>query len=120
MLIDNEDWNELPPLVKARQLAEAAEAAVRDGHEQVAVGYYKQSLNLYRGHGDRRNVARILVRLGYLAGWADFGDGLDMFSRKRTLGEEALVLFRDLGDQEGIASALSMLSAVMPRDEGHA
>lgn len=116
----DEAWNDLPAHEKARSLSEAAKEAARQGQEQTAFAYYTQSLNLYRGLGDRANVARILVNLSYLAGWADFGDGLDMFARRRRLGEEALALYREVGDRKGTAAALITLAAVMPRDEAHA
>jgi len=116
MELFTEAWNDLSPLEKADSLFEAAKQAANDGLDQIAVGYFIQSLNLYRGHNHTPGIAAALVRLGYLAGWADFGDGLDMFTRKRTLGEEAVMQYRDLGDKGGLADALCMLSAVEPNE----
>jgi hypothetical protein len=114
------DWNALSPLEKAHQLSEAAAQARRDGRDQMACALYLQSLNLYRGRDDKPNIARTLLRLGYLAGWADFGDGLDMFSRFRTYGGEALALCRELGDKGGAAEALCLLARSAARPEADA
>lgn len=95
---------------KARMLAEQGAQACRDGLEQAAFGYYVQSLNLYRGLDDRPNIVRILVHLSYLSGWADFGDGLDMFQRRQKLGEEAIPLAREIGDKALLAKTLCAFS----------
>ena len=68
------DWNALPPAEKAESLAKQAAQARRDGQDQLACSCYIQSLNLYRGLDDRPNTLRMLIRLSYLSGWADFGD----------------------------------------------
>jgi tetratricopeptide (TPR) repeat protein len=105
------DWNALPPAEKARTLAEQARQAQREGQDQLAYGYYVQSLNLYRGLEDRHNIVRLLIRISYLVGWADFGDGLDMFTRRQKLGEEALPLAREIGDGALLAEALCAFAA---------
>ncbi len=93
----NQDRDALPSAEKAHSLTEMAAQARRDGQDQLACNYYVQSLSLYRGLEDRTNIVRILIRLGYLSGWADFGDGLDMFSRHQKLGEEAIPIARQIG-----------------------
>jgi tetratricopeptide (TPR) repeat protein len=111
------NWNELSPAEKARTLAEYARQASREGDDQSAYGYYAQSLNLYRGLDDRPNILRNLIRISYLSGWADFGDGLDMFARRQTLGEEAVPLAREIGDSALLASALCAFSVGFPSEQ---
>ena len=108
------DWNLLPPSEKARSLAEMARQARMDGQDQAAYHYYSQSLHLYRGLEDRPNIVRSLIRLAYLTGWADFGDGLDMITRRNRLGDEALPLAREIGDPALLAEALCAFSAGQP------
>src|SRR5690348_12102151 len=100
------DWNDLAPLEKAHSLAASAAEAHRQGQDQIAYAYYAQALNLFRGQEDRVNSVRMLVRISYLAGWADFHDGLDMFTRRQVLADEALPLARDIGDPKLLAAAL--------------
>lgn len=104
----SEEWCQLPPTEKARSLTQAAAEARTEGHDQAACEYYLQALSLYRGLGDGLNTARTLARLAYLAGRADFGDGLDVFTRPQRLSEEALEFFRTAGDRAGEAEALIM------------
>jgi hypothetical protein len=105
------DWNLLPPAEKARTLVEKGKQAQHEGQDQMAYGYFVQSLNLYRGLEDQPNVVRGLIRLAYLTGWADFGDGLNMIERRQRLGNEALPLARQIGDKALLASALCAFSA---------
>ncbi len=105
------DWNALSPVEKADSLTKQAKRAQKDGQDQLACSCYIQSLNLYRGLDDRPNTLKILIRLGYLSGWADFGDGLDMFTRRRSLGKEALPLAREIGDNSLLAQALVAFAA---------
>ena len=117
---DATDWNALSPSEKARTLSEFGKQASREGQDQLAYGYYAQSLNLYRGLEDRPNILRLLIRLSYLTGWADFGDGLDMFARRHKLAEEAMPLARELGDSVLLAAALCAFSAGLPQVQAKA
>lgn len=100
------DWNALSPLEKAHSHAASAAEAQKAGQDQAAFAYCVQALNLYRGLDDHANVVRMLLRLSYLAGWADFQDGLDMFTRRRKLAEEVFPLAREIGDPKLLAEAL--------------
>ena len=108
------DWNAFSPLEKARSLADSAAQAQKQGQDQVAYAHYVQALNLYRGLGDRVNIVRMLIRINYLAGWADFHDGLDMFTRKRVLADEALPLAREINAPKLLAVALCAFSSSVP------
>ena len=96
---------------RAAALMEQGRQAERDGHEQHAFHCYAESLALCRGLGNRAEIVRLLIRISYLSGWADFGDGLDMFSRRARLAEEALPLARESGDAALLAEALCAFSA---------
>ncbi len=107
----NSESNELSAAERALSLVALAKQAQCDGLDQLAHDYYRQSLNLYRELQDKSNILRLLIRLAYLSGWADFGDGLDMMTRRDKLGEEALPLARDVGDKTLLAEALCAFAA---------
>src|SRR5436190_8940167 len=108
---------DLPPVEKARALLEQARAERREGRDAFAHGYCTQSLNLFRGHGDRQGTAAALLELADLALHHN-PTGQNSFERRKALCEEALALYRELGDQRGIASALQWLASVVPHAEG--
>ncbi len=108
------DWNSLTPSEKAGSLADMAAQAELDGCDQLAYGFYTQSLNLYRGFDDRINVLKLLIKISSILLRADFGDGQDMFARRRKMGEEALPLAREIGNISLQASALSAFAVGMP------
>src|SRR5262249_20683100 len=112
-----DDLNDLPARKKATALFERGQAARRDGHDPFAHGYYTQSLNLCRGHGDRPGEAAALVARADLALHYNPTDQ-DPFSLRKSLAEEALAIYRDLGDKRGTAHALRVLASVMPKEEG--
>jgi tetratricopeptide (TPR) repeat protein len=96
---------------------ELARLARQGGKDQAASSYYIQSLNLYRGMDEAAGVVRCLIQLSSLAGWSDFGDGLDMFARRQKLAQEALPLARELGDQALLAETLCAFAAGLPHDQ---
>lgn len=98
---------------QARALEEEAVQARRDGLEQQAYECYARSLALYRVIEDRAGIVRVLIRISHLSGWADFGDGLDMFTRRQRIVEEVLPLARELGDKALLADALGAFSAAV-------
>jgi tetratricopeptide (TPR) repeat protein len=112
-----DDLNDLPPLEKARALFERGQAARREGRDHFAHGYYTQSLNLCRGHGDRPGEAAALVALADLALHYNPTDQ-GPFSLRKSLAEQALAIYRDLGDKRGTARALRVLASVMPKEDG--
>jgi tetratricopeptide (TPR) repeat protein len=108
-----ENFNELPPVEKARVLREQAAAARRAGQEEQAKGLMTQSLNLCRGHGDQQGIADSLVVLADLALHTVSGDE-DPFTLRRRLSEEALGIYREIADRLGIARAARVLATVTP------
>jgi hypothetical protein len=112
-----EELNDLPPVEKARALLERGHAARREGRDEVAHGYYTQSLNLFRGHRERQGIADALVRLADLALHYN-PTGESPFARRHALGEEALAIYREIGDRSGAASALRVLASIAPHAEG--
>ncbi len=107
---------DLPPVEKARALLEQARGERREGRDAYAHGYCIQSLNLFRGHGDRRGEAAALVELADLALHYNPTDE-DAFSRRSTLAEEALAIYRELEDKQGTARALRVLASITPQTE---
>jgi G-protein signaling modulator 2 len=102
---------DLPPVEKARALLEQARAERREGRDAMAHGYCTQSLNLFRGHGDRQGTAAALLELADLALHHN-PTNEDAFSRRKALSEEALAIYRELGDKRGTASALRVLASI--------
>src|SRR5437879_5434400 len=108
---------DLPPVEKARALLEQARAERREGRDALAHGYCTQSLNLFRGHGDRQGMAAALLELADLALHYN-PTGENSFERRKALCEEALGIYRELGDKRGTARALRLLASIMPQAEG--
>jgi tetratricopeptide (TPR) repeat protein len=87
----------------------------REGADQ-AEGCYRESLELYRGLGNRHGVASALENLGVVAPYRDDYEGA------QALLEESLVLRRDLQDRSGIAASARFLGhlALRTRQFDHA
>lgn len=109
-----EEFNSLPVREKAKWLYDSGQNVLRKGDHAGAHAYFTQSLNLFRGVKDKGGTARCLVALGKLIGWAGSND----FQARRPMGEEALSLFREVGDDAGIAGALEMMASIASLEEG--
>ena len=107
------EFNLLSVPEQAQWLYDSARDASKLGDHAVAQGYLIQSLNLFRGLDDKGGTARCLVELGQMLGWPGSKD----FHSRRSMGEEALVLFREMGDHSGIARALAMMASSCQPDE---
>lgn len=96
---------------QAKALQGAGLLAGAQGDHERAIGYYEESLVLFRDLGDRRGIADVLGNLGTIS----FQQGEIGWAVARH--EEALALRRALGDTRGIASSLNNLG-VMAQTEG--
>jgi tetratricopeptide (TPR) repeat protein len=115
--MDEDAIYDLPPLEKARALLERARTERRQGRDAFAHAYCVQSLNLFRGHRDRPGEAAALLELADLALHHN-PTGDNSFERRKRLCEEALAIYRTLGERRGTASALRLLASVVPHAEG--
>jgi tetratricopeptide (TPR) repeat protein len=113
----DEELNDLPPVEKARALFQRAHEARREGHDPFAHGFYTQALNLFRGHGDRKGEADALLALADLALHYN-PTGQHPFDRRKALCEEALAIYRELGDQRRMARTFRLLASVVPKADG--
>jgi tetratricopeptide (TPR) repeat protein len=97
---------EEPTLARAKALEAAGALALYQGELQATRALLKESLALYRQHGQQSGIAWALFHLGWMCH--------DHFREKaaRRFLHEALVLFRLLGDRRGVAQALNALGLV--------
>jgi tetratricopeptide (TPR) repeat protein len=100
--------------LRADALKGAGNLAWYQGDYQPAAELLEASLDLYRGFGNRGNVAHVLNTLGLIA------DGRGDHARALALYEECLALRRDLDDASGIACVLNNLAIVACRQEQYA
>ena len=97
---------ETPAIVRARGHLGAGICTWYQGDFETAITHFETSVELYRGLGDRRGVARPLT---YLA-WLNTFRG--EFARTRALAEEAVGICREVGDRQGEAWATARLGIV--------
>jgi predicted ATPase len=84
------------------------------GDEQTAVTHYEDALAAYRALGDLYNIGYTLVQLAKLGdlGSVDRPGNPGDQDRARIRGEEALKLYRDLGNTRGTARALHQVAYI--------
>jgi tetratricopeptide (TPR) repeat protein len=108
-------WAKDDPVAYARLLEALGGIAYWQGDFQAAVPRYKASLDLWRGLGDRAEIANALYNLAFTydidANATAVSPGNDM-SLGRPLLEESLAIYREIGDPRGIGNVLwAMASA---------
>jgi non-specific serine/threonine protein kinase len=91
---------------RARAFNHAGEVAQWQGDFGAAVGWFEQSLALYRALGDTSGTALSLSGMGLVV------ERLGDYARATLLQEEALALLRELGDRVGTAGSLNHLGWV--------
>ena len=98
-----------PPELRARAYSAAGGIAYWRSNAQDTYRYYDEALGLARSADDRALLAAAL----YDAGFAPVPGETTQRERMRLgqpMWEEALAIFRDLGDEAGVASSLWALS----------
>lgn len=95
----------IPASVRAKALRVAVALVNSLGDYDLAMAYCEESLRLAREARDKLNIAWALSNLGFHV-WL-----FDDLSRLRL--EEALALFREIGDEFGISHSLRRLAAVL-------
>src|SRR5713101_6511375 len=95
------------PLDRARALEAAGGVAYWQGDMDACQTYYDECLALTRANGDAREIANALYNDSF-PGSVTKRD----IPKGRTLLEEALPIFRQLGDEHGIANCLWALGQV--------
>lgn len=85
--------------------------ARQDERPEAAHGLYEKSLELARTKRDARATGRALLALADNAMWFLPPGASNAFELREQLAKQALEIFRQLGDEKGIADALWMVAA---------
>jgi non-specific serine/threonine protein kinase len=99
------------PMIRARALLFAGDAAWQRGEYRLAVARNNACLELYRGVGDDHGVARGLQNLGNVALYRQ------EYTQAEEILHESLALYRKVGDEFGTAAVLTTLG-VLARNRG--
>jgi predicted ATPase/Flp pilus assembly protein TadD len=91
---------------KASALNLMAILVTGEGEFETALGFYQQSLTLWRELGHSHGVAYVLNNL------ANIYDGRGNYQEARQSFEQSLHLFQELGDREGVGMALGNLASI--------
>ena len=98
-------WD-LTPVLHARLAEARGGVAYWQADQATAEACYAEALELWRGIGDRREIANALYNRAYAdAAWIMGGQPGDVAAAREML-EEALQIYRDLGDVEGEGNIL--------------
>jgi predicted ATPase/class 3 adenylate cyclase len=105
-------WD-LTPLLRARLAEARGGVAYWQADQATAEACYTEALELWRQIGDRREIANALYNRAYAeAAWIMGGEGgAGDAPRARTMLEEALAIYRDLGDVAGEGNILWALGS---------
>ena len=104
------------PLGRARALEAAGGIAYWQGDIDACQAYYDECLALTRAHGDAREIANALYNDSFPPANVTRID----IPKARALLEEALPIFRQLGDDHGIANCLWALGQCFYRSDDFA
>ena len=102
-------WAAEDPAAEARLLEALGGVAYWQGDLVAALVPYRRALELWRGIGDRREIANALYNLAFTNNMdANNQVVAPMYDLRygRALLEEALGIYRDLGDQHGVGNVL--------------
>ena len=105
-------WD-LSPVLQARLAEARGGVAYWQADQATAEACYQEALELWREIGDRREIANALYNRAYAeAAWIMGGaGGAGDAPRARTMLEEALAIYRDLGDVAGEGNILWALGS---------
>ena len=105
-------WD-LAPLLRARLAEARGGVAYWQADQATAEACYTEALELWRQIGDRREIANALYNRAYAeAAWIMGGEGgAGDAPRARTMLEEALTIYRELGDVAGEGNILWALGS---------
>jgi tetratricopeptide (TPR) repeat protein len=98
-----------PPALRARALGAAGGVAYWREDGLAAHELYREALELARTAGDRRLLAEALTNFGYTPEPSP-ASSAGLYGSGRPFFEEAAGLYRELGDQDGLAGALWALA----------
>lgn len=96
--------------------AAAKQGDIRKAHEKFesSIAIHTQLLSIYRGEGDRSQIAEILADLGILSLHLERCDAAEAYH------SESLSLYRELGDKQGVGNTLSSLGNVAAKQADYA
>jgi tetratricopeptide (TPR) repeat protein len=102
-------WANADPVAHARLLEALGGIAYWQGDFVAAIPAYQASLDLWRGLGDRSEIANALYNLAFTysidANAQPVAPTFDM-SLGRSLLEESLAIYREIGDARGVGNVL--------------
>jgi predicted ATPase/class 3 adenylate cyclase len=101
--------SDLPALIRARALGAAGSIGYWRGDRPATHSRYRDALAAARDSGDRQALADALYNFGFASQQLE-GDAVDLYAAGRPYTEQALSLYRELGDERGIAGALWSLA----------
>ena len=110
--IRGQGW-ELSPVLRARLAEARGGVAYWQADQATAEGCYQEALDLWRQIGDQREIANALYNRAYAeAAWIMGGPGgAGDAPKARVMLQEALHIYRDLGDVEGEGNILWALGS---------
>jgi predicted ATPase/class 3 adenylate cyclase len=110
--IRGQGWD-LSPMLRARLAEARGGVAYWQADQATAESCYQDALDLWREIGDAREIANALYNRAYAeAAWIMGGEsGAGDAPRARAMLEEALQIYRDLGDQAGEGNILWALGS---------
>ena len=104
-------------LQKAKVLLGAAMLTRHEGNEKQARILFQECLILCTLLGAKRETAWALLALGDIARQIGSDNEQAPFERMTTLCQEAMVLFRETGDKQGLAQCLRLISVTSSTEE---
>jgi len=96
----------LPAAIRAPTLGAAGSVAYWRGDRPATWTYYRAALATARESGDRALIADAALNAGFEPVEPAGGGARERYGAGRGFAEEAMTLYRELGDQRGLANAL--------------